>query len=131
MTGSIALGFGLSRFLRASSSDLTSPPSADPSEGGDSATDVDLRAAAAEELTTTPAHVGDVVHSNPIPAPDPLSPQPDVSSPRSTSGGSRKNSGIQQSGAELGSFNSRSDATSPQPDNPAATTDNAASKGDL
>ena len=71
LTGSVALGFGLSRFLRASSPSATSTSSfspATPSEPGDSAGDRDQTKinpaiAADEELPVTPAHTDDVYHS--------------------------------------------------------------------
>jgi len=71
LTGSVALGFGLSRFLRASSPSATSTSSFSPatsSEPGDSAgtrdqTKINPAIAADEELPVTPAHTDDVYHS--------------------------------------------------------------------
>jgi len=72
IAGSIALGFGLSRFLRASSPDINAGPSASvpsddagnpfPEPATDEA-DFDPRIAADEELVTPPPHTGDVHHS--------------------------------------------------------------------
>ncbi len=128
VTGSIALGFGLSRFLRASSPDLNGTASSDasdkPSPQGDD--DFDPRIAADEELATRPPHEGDVVHSNPVQSPDPLS-----QSTFTSQGNAGEHSGIQPSGAELGNFNPTSGATSPQPSSTATTTDKPPMKGEL
>lgn len=98
VTGSVALGFGLSRFLRASSPDLSSAPPADSSDNNAKADDheFDPRIAADEELAIRPAHEGDAVTSHSAWSRNP--PPSD-----SATGDS---AGIQQSGAELGSFNS-------------------------
>ncbi|MDB6141937.1 MAG: Uncharacterized protein JWP80_981 [Pseudomonas sp.] len=74
ITGSIALGFGLSRFLRASSPDIAG--NAQVQETGDGAEkpsrpEYDPRTAADEDLVVTPAHTGDVIHSGQPGIPDP------------------------------------------------------------
>lgn len=88
LTGSIALGFGLSRFMRASNPDLAQTGSQPPtdndvttSEGDSGGAEFDPRIAADLELAVRPAHEDDVK--------------------RSFADG---DSGIQQSGAEMGSF---------------------------
>lgn len=77
IAGSIALGFGLSRFLRASSPDIDAGPASQvPSDDAGNpypepespepeskAADFDLRIASDEELVTTPPHTDDVHHS--------------------------------------------------------------------
>lgn len=136
VTGSIALGFGLSRFLRASSPDLTTSASTSTSTSGwtrssDDASyngrdDFDPRTAADEELATRPPHENDVVRSNPVQSPDPLSPGAFASG-----GDTEQNSGIHPSGAELGSFIPTSGAASPQSTTTSTTADRPASKGEL
>jgi hypothetical protein len=72
IAGSIALGFGLSRFLRASSPDINAGPSSRvPSddagnpyiEPAASPSEFDPRIASDEEMVTTPPHTDDVFHS--------------------------------------------------------------------
>jgi hypothetical protein len=77
IAGSIALGFGLSRFLRASSPDInggassTGPSSRAPSddagnpypEPASDSFEFDPHVASEEELVTTPPHTDDVYHS--------------------------------------------------------------------
>lgn len=87
LTGSVALGFGLSRFLRASSPSPTSSSTSPmkPSEPGDSAVDrhqtgINPAIAADEELPVTPAHTDDVYHSARPGIPD-RSASPDAAGP--------------------------------------------------
>ncbi len=130
VTGSIALGFGLSRFLRASSPDLTNSTSGWTRSSDDASyngrDDFDPRIAADEELATRPPHESDVVRSNPVQPPDPLSPGAYASS-----GDTEQNSGIHPSGAELGSFIPTSGAASPQSTTTSTSADRPASKGEL
>jgi hypothetical protein len=66
ITGSIALGFGLSRFLRASSPDIAATASqqkfSDDAENP-SGSEFDPRTASDEDIAVTPPHVDDVIHS--------------------------------------------------------------------
>jgi hypothetical protein len=66
ITGSIALGFGLSRFLRASSPDIAATAnkqtSSDTAENP-SGSEFDSRTAADEDVVLKPAHTDDVIHS--------------------------------------------------------------------
>jgi hypothetical protein len=117
VTGSVAVGFGLSRFLRASSSDLSasatdasSTSGASPQypagerDGGFSAgTDGSNREG--DALKAQHPYSGDAVRGAPIQTPDPLAPH-DPTAHGSATTDLDDSVGIQQSGAELGSFNS-------------------------
>lgn len=91
IAGSIALGFGLSRFLRSSSPDIDAGPSSHvPSddagnpypEPASEHPEFDPRIASDEELVTTPPHTGDVHHSGqPGSFPQTGSPDSGASSP--------------------------------------------------
>jgi len=96
VTGSVALGFGLSRFMRASSPDLTAASSADASDAAAKAQDPEFDAgiAAQEEVTLRPEHEGDATTSGATWSRTP---------PTESHDG---DAGIQPSGAELGSFSS-------------------------
>jgi hypothetical protein len=114
VTGSIALGFGLSRFLKASSPDLTTSETStqdksNPDNGVDDPgkTDFDPRIAADEELVTPPPHTGDVMHSGAPGIPDSFPPSAGQPMPEHSSA----ESGIQQSGAEMGSFDEAAKAS--------------------
>ena len=98
LTGSIALGFGLSRLMRASAPDLATPSSSDPAGGktGSETDEFDPRIAADEELVVRPPHEDDVVRSQSVP------PGWSTSTPSPADGNGE--SGIQRSGAEMGSF---------------------------
>lgn len=88
LTGSVALGFGLSRFLRASSPESTSStafsepsdPMGDHYKGG-----IDSAIAADEELPIAPPHTDDVYHSSRPGIPD-RSASPDATGPGSSAG---------------------------------------------
>jgi hypothetical protein len=116
LTGSIALGFGLSRFMRASAPDLAQSSSSDPAgRNANSDTDeFDPRIAADEELAVRPAHEDDVVRSQSIP--------PGWSTASASPAGSNGEPGIQQSGAEMGSFvEPNDDPSSPVTVDPGST----------
>lgn len=125
LTGSIALGFGLSRFMRASAPDLAPPSSSDPAGGktGSETDEFDPRIAADEELAVRPPHEDDVVRSQSVP--------PGWSTSAPSPAGSNGESGIQRSGAEMGSFvETNPDASSPvTPDS--GSTDKPVVKGEL
>lgn len=135
VAGSIALGFGLSRFLRASSQPLNgsgSPSSGSAAPSGPApqypAAGAEERLADDGEATPASAHVGDVTHASPVQPKDPLSNGPTADG----HGDPDDSSGIQPSGAELGRFN----PASPLPAMDAASTPGAAtstptSKGQL
>jgi len=134
LTGSIALGFGLSRFMRASAPDIERTPSTDNSESGadtrtdDSRTDdFDPRIAADEELAVRPPHEGDAVRS---PYLSPAS-APETGSGSSSQAGSDVDSGIQPSGAELGSFADQGAGFSSDTTPGSPSTDKPAMKGEL
>jgi hypothetical protein len=125
LTGSIALGFGLSRFMRASAPDLAQSASSDPAgRSANSDTDeFDPRIAADEELAVRPAHEDDVVRSQSVP--------PGWSTASASPAGSNGEPGIQQSGAEMGSFVEPNDnASSPATADPGST-DKPVIKGEL
>jgi hypothetical protein len=125
LTGSIALGFGLSRFMRASAPDLAQPSSRDPAGGKASprTDEFDPRIAADEELAVRPPHEDDVVRSQSVP--------PGWSTSAPPPADSNGESGIQQSGAEMGSFvEPKPDVSSPvTPDS--GSTDKPVIKGEL
>lgn len=107
ITGSIALGFGLSRFLRASAPDISeagagaSPASHAEADGED----FDPRIAADEEPAVRPIHEDDVIRRN-------SGQQTETGTLRSTEplpSDSDASAGIRQSGAELGSFSPAQD----------------------
>ncbi|WP_426141859.1 hypothetical protein [Pseudomonas sp. DWP3-1-2] len=67
LTGSVAVGFGISRFLRASSSESTSTMASSQPSGpmGDRyKTEISSAIAADEELPVTPPHTDDVFHGS-------------------------------------------------------------------
>lgn len=116
VTGSVAVGFGLSRFLRASSSGL-SASAADGSsssgagsqyasgerDGGFSAgTGEDSREG--DALKAQHPYAGDSPRGSPIQTPDPLAPH-DPTAHGSATTDLDDGEGIQRSGAEMGSFN--------------------------
>jgi hypothetical protein len=129
VTGSVAVGFGLSRFLRASSPDLTASTSSTSSSAPDSPqypsrdSDGGFKAGEDEGLNARHPYEGAASRGTPIQTPDPLAPHnPTAQGSAATDG----DGGIQQSGLELGSFNadpgtaSRPAPTStPAPDKPA------------
>ena len=93
ITGSIALGFGLSRFLRASSPDLAATAGQQAprdTEQNPSGSDFDPRTAADEDVALKPAHTDDVIHSGqpgvvqPSPSPAPTSTSAAGPAPSST-----------------------------------------------
>lgn len=109
ITGSIALGFGLSRFLRASTSDLSasasaSSPSRDNGQHDDASHQQQPGDAASpvfdEPVTTSSG--ADVYRGGQPATVDPLAPQAGAVSPAHGS----VDEGITRSGAELGSFES-------------------------
>jgi hypothetical protein len=142
VTGSVAVGFGLSRFLRASSSDLSasatdaSSHSADRPQYAAGERDGGFNAGTGEgsregdALKAQHPYSGDAVRGAPIQTPDPLAPH-DPTAHGSATTDLDDGVGIQQSGAELGSFNSDpgtasspastapSSPISPAPDKPA------------
>jgi hypothetical protein len=137
VTGSIAVGFGLSRFLRASSPDLTSSTAPDspqyPSQGDH--TGSGFSAGASDNLSARHGYEGDTARGAPVQTPDPLAPHAPTAAGSATTelddGG-----GIQQSGAELGSFNADPGTASSPPPKPAFTTespspDKPAPRGDF
>jgi hypothetical protein len=129
VTGSVAVGFGLSRFLRASSPDLTASTSSTSSSAPDSPqypsgeSDGGFKAGEDEGRNARHPYEGAASRGTPIQTPDPLGPHnPTAQGSAATDG----DGGIQQSGLELGSFNadpgtaSRPAPTStPAPDKPA------------
>ncbi|MCF7533594.1 apolipoprotein A1/A4/E family protein [Pseudomonas petrae] len=131
VTGSVAVGFGLSRFLRASSPDLTtstassSAPDSSQYRSGDGETGVKASESEGDGLSARHSHEGDAAHGAPIQRPDPLAPR-DPAAHASATPDLDEGSGIQQSGLELGSFNadpgtasSPAPTHSPAPDKPA------------
>ncbi|TDV58273.1 hypothetical protein EC919_101319 [Pseudomonas graminis] len=133
VTGSVAVGFGLSRFLRASSPDLTASTSSTSSAAtdspqypsGDRDTGVKAGESEGDGLSARPAHEGEAAHGAPIQRPDPLAPR-DPAAHGSATADLEEGGGIQQSGLELGSFNadpgtasSPAPTHSPTPDKPA------------
>ena len=129
VTGSVAVGFGLSRFLRASSPDLTastassSAPDSPQYPSGES--DSGFKAGEDDSLNAPHPYEGDTARGAPIQTPDPLAPRNPTAqgsaTPEPDDGG-----GIQQSGAELGCFNadpgtasSPAPTSTPAPDKPA------------
>lgn len=133
VTGSVAAGFGLSRFLRASSPDLTastspassSAPDAPQYPTSDGETGVKAGESEGDGLSASHSHEGGTAHGAPIQRPDPLAPHEPAAhgsaAPDLDEGG-----GIQQSGLELGSFNADPGTASspvpthsPAPDKPA------------
>ncbi|SEJ79299.1 hypothetical protein [Pseudomonas sp. NFR16] len=125
LTGSIALGFGLSRFMRASTPDLAQPSSPDSTARSADAEDdaFDPRIAADEELAVRPPHTDDVIRSQSVP--------PGWSMSSAPAADSDHEPGIQQSGAEMGSFEDHNDrdASHARPDE--TSTDKPANKGEL
>jgi hypothetical protein len=129
VTGSVAVGFGLSRFLRASSPDLTASTSSTSSSAPDSPqypsgeSDGGFKAGEDEGLNARHPYEGAASRGTPIQTPDPLAPHTPTAQ---GSAATDVDGGIQQSGAELGSFNAdpgtatRPASTStPAPDKPA------------
>jgi hypothetical protein len=142
VTGSVAVGFGLSRFLRASSSDLSASatdtsshsaarpqyPAGERDGGFSAGTGEGSREG--DALKAQHPYSGDAVRGAPIQTPDPLAPH-DPTAHGSATTDLDDGVGIQQSGAELGSFNSDpgtasspasaapSSPISPAPDKPA------------
>jgi hypothetical protein len=117
VTGSVAVGFGLSRFLRASSPDLTASTSSTSSSAPDSPQypagerqyaagerESSVKAGEDEGLNARHPYEGDTARGAPIQTPDPLAPR-DPTAQGSASTDLDDSGGIQQSGAELGSFN--------------------------
>ncbi|MFK3973026.1 hypothetical protein ACI2KS_20110 [Pseudomonas sp. NPDC087358] len=128
VTGSIALGFGLSRFLRASAPDLTSAGATDATDASrraPSEDEFDPRIAADEELAIRPEHEGDVVHGTPGQSSTPQSP----GFSGATTADANPGAGIRPSGAEMGSFGSADAQPSSRPEAPAVTPDNPPAKG--
>lgn len=127
LTGSIALGFGLSRFMRASAPDLAQSSSPDSSAGSADPVndDFDTRIAAGEELAVRPTDEGDAVRSRLAPSGVPLT----TSTPQSPDSRADAESGIQQSGAEMGSFAPTDSSGSPRPD--LSVSDKSTFKGEL
>lgn len=132
VTGSVAVGFGLSRFLRASSPDLNASTSSPSSSAPDSPqypsgdSESGFKAGQNEGLSARHPYEADTSRGVPIQTPDPLAPRNPTAQGAATTdlddGG-----GIQQSGAELGSFNadpgtasSPAHTSTPAPDKPAS-----------
>lgn len=132
VTGSVAVGFGLSRFLRASSSDLTASAADGASTSGDApqypASEHDGGFSAGtgqgthqgDALKAQHPYTADAPRGAPIQTPDPLAPH-DPTAHGSATTDLDDGAGIQQSGAELGSFNSDpGTANSPAPATPSS-----------
>ncbi|MGI3748765.1 MAG: hypothetical protein ACRYF8_25010 [Janthinobacterium lividum] len=119
VTGSVAVGFGLSRFLRASSPDLTASTSSTSSSAPDSPqypsgeNEGGSKAGEDEGRNARHPYEGAASRGTPIQTPDPLGPHnPTAQGSAATDG----DGGIQQSGLELGSFNADpGTATRPAP----------------
>jgi hypothetical protein len=119
VTGSVAVGFGLSRFLRASSPDLTASTSSTSSSAPDSPqypsgeSDGGFKGGEDEGLNARHPYEGAASRGTPIQTPDPLGPHnPTAQGSAATDG----DGGIQQSDLELGSFNADpGTATRPAP----------------
>ena len=135
VTGSVAVGFGLSRFLRASSPDLTASTASTSTSTSSSAPDSPqyptgerdsgFKAGEDEGLNARHPYEGDTARGAPIQTPDPLAPH-DPTARGSATTDLDDGGGIQQSGAELGSFNadpgtasSPAPTSTPAPDKPA------------
>ncbi len=135
LTGSIALGFGLSRFLRASTPDISQSSSTDSGASTDfganaaerDSDDYDPRIAADEELAVRPSHENDVIRGNPG-QPYGSAAKP---SPATTASEADASAGIQQSGAELGSFTPSQDNGSSPATSGTTFPDKPAMKGEL
>ncbi len=119
VTGSVAVGFGLSRFLRASSPDLTSSsasssaPDSPQYPSGES--ESGFNAGQDEGLNARHPYEADASRGAPIQTPDPLAPR-DPAAHGSATPDLDEGVGIQQSGLELGSFNADpGTASSPAP----------------
>lgn len=81
LTGSIAIGFGLSRFLKASSQPETSTsPDTQGTQGADEVPTLTTPSVAAENELIEPAAGADVIHTNTIPK------GPDLQTPKPTTG---------------------------------------------
>ena len=119
VTGSVAVGFGLSRFFRASSPDLTASTSSTSSSAPDSPqypsgeSDGGVKAGEDEGLNARHPYEGAASRGTPIQTPDPLAPHNPTAQRSAAADG---DGGIQQSGLELGSFNADpGTASSPAP----------------
>jgi hypothetical protein len=130
LTGSIALGFGLSRFMRASAPGIAQTGARDSTGKDFNAQDAKseqansgTQLAAKEEPGVRPAHEDDLVRSQS------KTPSWSTASPSTTD--KDDESGIQQSGAEMGSFAEPNDnASSPVTPYPGST-DKPVIKGEL
>jgi len=125
LTGSIALGFGLSRFMRASAPDLAQSSSSNSAgRNADSDTnEFDPRIAADEELAVRPAHEDDVVRSQSV--------SPGWSTSSASPSDRDEHSGIQRSGAEMGSFVEPTAPATPHVAPDPSSTDKPVIKGEL
>ena len=119
VTGSVAVGFGLSRFFRASSPDLTASTSSTSSSAPDSPqypsgeSDGGFKAGEDQGLNARHPYEGAASRGTPIQTPDPLAPHNPTAQRSAAADG---DGGIQQSGLELGSFNADpGTASSPAP----------------